>query len=381
MTALASSCPVDVAARTLHHLARVCGVGALTLLALPAIAQESPTFRAGTTLVEVSAIITRGSVPVTDLSAEEVTVFDEGRTQPLVAFELVDLTTSVGLLVPRDFVLVIDDRHISPRLTKATREVARTFIDALSPHDRLAIVNTGSKELVQQLSTDRAVSTALVERVSGERIGMLRALQFESDALTTLEVLRRVAAVLQREGTSERRAVVLVSEGPRVLPQGPRDYDTVALRSAYQSLLRDTASANVAIYAIDPRGLVAGSGTMRRATNPYGLDAHGRPTAGTDPTRQLPPSTAEHLAASMASRYSGTLGQLSMFTGGLLTVDSNDLGKNVPRVIQDSRLYYRLVYAQPEPDPGESHPPVRRIRVHVSRPDVEVRARQQYVPR
>jgi len=366
--------------RTLGCMTRVC-FGALALLAAPdAIAQQPPSFQSGTTLVEVSAIVTRAGVPVTDLRAEEVTVFDEGRAQPLVAFEFVDMTTDVGLLERRDFVLVIDDRHISPRLTKATREVARALIGSLSPHDRLAIVNTGSKDLVQQLSTDRAVSEALINRVSGERIGLLRAMQFESDALTTLEVLRGVAAVLQREGTSERHAVVLVSEGPRVLPQGPGDHETVALRSAYRALLRETASANVAIYAIDPRGLEAGSGTIRRATNPYGLDAQGRPTA-TDSTRQLPPSTAEHLAASMASRYSGTLGQLSRFTGGLLTVDSNELGKNIPRVIQDSRQYYRLVYVQPEPDPGGRHPTVRRIHVHVTRPGVEVRARQQYVPR
>ena len=174
--------------------------------------------------------------------------------------------------------------------------------------------------------------------------------------------------------SSERDAVSRsVCRG--VLPQGPGDHETIALRSAYQALLRETASANVAIYAIDPRGLGAGNGTIRRATNPYGLDARGQPTVGADSNVGAATSSAEHLAAGMANRYSGTLGQLSRFTGGMLTVDSNELGKNIPRVIQDSRQDYRLVYVQPEPDPGGHHPTVRRIRVHVTRPGVEVRAR------
>ena len=86
-------------------------------------------------------------------------------------------------------------------------------------------------------------------------------------------------------------------------------------------------------------------------------------------------------AASMASRYMGTLGQLSSFTGGLLTVDHNDLGTHIPLVIRDSRQYHRLVYAQPEPRTGRPQPATRRIKVIVSRPGVDVRARQQYAPR
>lgn len=341
------------------------------------VAQE-PRFRSGVTLVEVSAIVTRDGVPVTDLTSDEIRVFDEAEPQALVSFEFVDLTTPAGLTQRRDYVLVVDDRHISPRLTKATREVALSFIRALSPVDRLAIVNTGSRELVQQLSTDRVASERLALQVSGERIGLHRAMQFESDALTTLEVLRRVTAVLAREGTSERRAVVLVSEGPRVLPQGPRDEDTPALRAAYRTLLRDAAAANVAIYSIDPRGLEASSGAIRVATSPLST----RPTS--QAAQSAPPvlaMAAEQSAASMAGRHMGTLGQLSSFTGGLLTVDHNDLGKNIPLVIRDSRQYYRLVYVQPDPRPGEALPSTRRIRVAVSRPGVEVRARQQYVPR
>jgi hypothetical protein len=65
----------------------------------------------------------------------------------------------------------------------------------------------------------------------------------------------------------------------------------------------------------------------------------------------------------------------------LLTVDTNDLGKHIPGIMQDSRQYYRLAYVQPELAEGKAPSQPRRIEVEVDRPRVEVRARQRYVPK
>ena len=86
---------------------RVVVVLAAMVLGAALVAQEQPTFRAETTLVEVSAIVTRDGVPVTDLRQDEVRVLDNGVEQPLVAFEYVDLTTVEGPAQRRDFVLVV----------------------------------------------------------------------------------------------------------------------------------------------------------------------------------------------------------------------------------------------------------------------------------
>ncbi len=59
-------------------------------------APSQPVFRAGTTLVEVSAVVTRDGRPVTDVRADEVTVLDNGEPQALVAFEYVDLGQGDG---------------------------------------------------------------------------------------------------------------------------------------------------------------------------------------------------------------------------------------------------------------------------------------------
>jgi VWFA-related protein len=370
-------------------LRRIALVAFVLSLALPlrgqtpssALSTDQPVFRAETTLVEVSAIVTSDGVPVTDLTADEVQVFDEGRRQPLVSFEFVDLTTTEGPPQGRDFVLVLDDRHIAPKHTRPTRDVALAFIRALGPHDRLAIVNTGSTELVQQLSTDRPAAEALVRRVRGEQPGFRMPIEAELYARITFDVLRNVAKVVQREGTGERRAVVLVSEGHSVFPEGPQGDQYAELRTAYMDMLREASLANVAVYSIDPRGLmVSGPGGATRPADPRATGSPDLTTSFSALGNQLPTTTAEAVAAALAARRFGSLGRLASYTGGVLTVDTNDLGKDIPRILQDSRQYYRLVYAQPDAEPGRVHPATRRIQVKVARAGVQVRARQQYVP-
>src|SRR5690606_25388289 len=139
--------------------------------------QKQPSFRSSTVVVEVSAVITQDGEPVTDIRRDEVLVRDEDVPQELIAFEYVDLrdarrgaagstraNTSVGVVPKRqrDYVLVLDDLHISPRLTRPTTDIAYALIDALAREDRLAIVNTGPHELVLQLSTDREAAKGIV---------------------------------------------------------------------------------------------------------------------------------------------------------------------------------------------------------------------------
>lgn len=334
------------------------------------VAQEQPTFRAGTTLVEVSAIVTRDGVPVTDLRREDVRVLDNGVERPVVAFEYVDLTTVEGPAQRRDFVLVIDDWHIEPRLTKPTQDVALRFVDALGPDDRLAIVNTGPQDLVQQLSTDREESRRLIRRFRGQA-GFAMAWEVHTRARTALQVLRGVAETLGTDAV-ERRAVVVISQGHALFAENRSNlsYDADLVRADYHDVLREASLANVAIYGIDPRGLVAGGPTnVSRMVGGGRMAVETASRAGAD------------VADSMAARYYGSLGLLAMNTGGTLTVDTNDLGKRIPGIMQDSRQYYRLAYAQPELDEGKSQSEPRRIEVKVDRPRVEVRARQRYVPK
>jgi VWFA-related protein len=345
---------------------RVVIVLAAMVLGAALVAQEQPTFRAGTTLVEVSAIVTRDGVPVLDLRQDEVRVLDNGVEQPLVAFEYVDLTTVEGPAQRRDFVLIVDDLHISPQLTTQVRDVAAALMRELGPHDRLGLVTTGPHQVVVDPTTDReAVQTGL-ERVRGQQpYGTTTSLELEMRARSAFDVIRSVAESLKGDAV-ERRTIVLVSEGHQLLPDGVgRLNDDPAVLAMYMDVVRHAALANVAIYAIDPRGLIAPASGI----------------SGGGVASSVAAAMQGGAAGSMARRRFGSLGTIAMHTGGTLTVDTNDLTADIPRIVRDSRRYYRLAYVQPEPAEGKRQPRTRAIEVKVDRRGVEVRARQRYAPR
>ena len=323
---------------------------------------SQPTFRAGTTLVDVSAVVTRDGQPVTDLRREDFTVLDNGVPQPLVAYEYVDLGRGETPAQRRDFLIVIDDLHIAARRTQQTIAAALAFIDALGPHDRLAVVHTGPPDVAIEFTTDRDAARALVRRTRGQQLAAAPAPgELDLRARMALDVLRQVAASL-RDDAGERRAVLFISEGHPTFSGEPSAFATRDAQLSYfefLDLLRAAALGNVAIYTIDPRGLRA------------------QDTAGV-PSRLY--NTTGDAGPSLGGDLHGSLAALALNTGGRQTYWTNDITKNFARLLQDSRQYYRLAYLQPDPPPGKSQPRVRTIKVKVSREGVQVRARQRYAP-
>lgn len=70
-----------------------------------------PTFRAGTVLVQVSAVVTAGGKPITDLRRDEVQILDNGVPQDLVAFEYIDLRVIAVLHGARDLGPILSTRE------------------------------------------------------------------------------------------------------------------------------------------------------------------------------------------------------------------------------------------------------------------------------
>jgi|688.fasta_scaffold72518_2 VWFA-related protein len=344
-------------------------LAAATLQAQAPAPSGQPTFRGGTTLVEVSAIVTRDGRPVTDLRAEEVTVLDNGKPQPLTAFERVDLGRGEQPSQRRDFVLVLDDWHIHPTRTAPAADAALAFVDALGPHDRLAVVNTApTGEIALDLTTGREPARAAIRAFRGQKTGGTP-MEAEFRTRRAMEVLGHVASAV-RDDARERRAILLVSEGHDGFVQEGNARLTPAGQAAfndYMQVLREAAIGNVAIYTVDPRGLRAPS------------------TAHLPSSQMVNMGGSENPQFTQATQISngeifGSLAILARNTGGIQTLWTNDLTKIFPQVLQDSRQYYRLAYAQPDPAPGKKHPESRSIEVKVARRGLDVRARQRYAP-
>ena len=349
------------------------------IIGLAQAPSSQPTFKAGTTLVEVSAVVTRDGRPVTDLRADEVTLLDNGVAQPLAEFAFVDTRTLDGPQARRDFVLVVDDLHIQPRHMPQAKLAARAVIDALEPHDRLAVMTTARDDQTLDFTTDR--QTAIGALAAVQAFGPpTAAFEAEHRARTAMAILRAVASNM-RSDAGERRSFVLVSEG-HAMPFAEARLDDYRLAWVeYLAVLREAALSNVAIYAIDPRGLRTGGMTAATPSR----DVMMRPAdVSSGFASTLTPSVALDSLVSgtqSLSAHFGSLGTLTVNTGGLLTTARNNLAADVPRMLEDSRQYYRLAYVQPDPRPGRTQPASRRIEVKVSRQDVHVRARQRYAPK
>jgi VWFA-related protein len=159
-----------------------------------------------------------------------------------------------------------------------------------------------------------------------------------------------------------------VGVGPRgVLTANPQPYDDQSRQNCdkeqmelamtdneryFRELFEDANRANVSFYPVDPRGL---------------------PAVDTDigPTPPLPPA----LDRAVLDHRIETLRMLADNTDGIALVNSNDLNKQMRRLAADLTSYYLLGYASTN---AKLDGRFRTIKVKVSRPGVEVRARHGY---
>ena len=118
---------------------------------------------------------------------------------------------------------------------------------------------------------------------------------------------------------------------------------------ALRSLINRARLANVAIYTVDPRGLVAANTSGR--DNPGSFDFEDV----------------------------GTHRDLAAATGGRAIVASNDVDGSLERMSVENRAYYLIGY-EPAPGDGSKKPKARRLRVTTREPGVELLHRSLYLP-
>jgi len=164
-----------------------------------------------------------------------------------------------------------------------------------------------------------------------------------------------------------RKSVLFFSEGlvipPNVMPR-------------FLALIDEANRANVAVYAMDAKGLRAES-TQAEARDEINAYASGRLNNG---ERNIG-------AGGAASRYlernedtlrmdpSSGLGQLANETGGFLIAGSNNFDKGFGRVSEDIRAHYILTYSSSKPAFDGKF---RTIGVKVKRPGYTVSHRKGY---
>jgi VWFA-related protein len=324
----------------------------------PPSPDATPSFRSGISYVELGAsVLDKARNPVTGLSAADFTVLEDGQPQKILSFSEInipdpppppvawmrDVTPDVQAndeaMNGRLVVILLDDAHArnDQANLKRTKDVANLLIDRLGPADRATVLFTrllGS----QDFTSDHAKLRAAVNRFVPFRspFGCDECLRYSLDRLE--KIATDLAALPGR-----RKALFYFGEGVP-MPDLDGKNDPFMLGVQLERIFREAQRANLNIYPIDPSGLT-GLGEF---------DA-GKSLSG------LPPSEFYRTVAEN--------------TGGLATVNRNDLDSIVAPALRENGAYYLLGYQSPN---LKTDGVFRKIDVKVNRPGVTVRARSGY---
>lgn len=400
------------------------------------IAQQAPVFRSSVDIVHLDvSVLDSKRVPVRGLTAKDFTVLEDGKPQPIVAFSAVDVPDPEPPAAPwmktyspdvqtnagsqnaegRLFVLLMDDAMLppSPAFVKSAKDIAKKFLDRVTPADRVAVVFSAQGRN-QNFTNDRArLVQAIDSMTTGQASHTLgwetaRKLppadtapcsedpygpKFDVDSQyrrASMATLRGVAETLI-SAPQRRKSLIFVSPGIDIDSLGvarPIKQDLcvrAALREMNGDLLRDMPDlflrmrrANVTIYPIDPGGL-------------GGLDAFVAATAESIPllrTQNEPPPAdfdwfnpgatlprPRDISLRVASISLEFLREAAENTGGLAVVGTNDFDAGLDRIFKENGSYYVIGYQEP---PGSKPGSLHTLKVKVDRPGLEIRARDGY---
>jgi VWFA-related protein len=259
-------------------IATICALACWVFLkqlpeSVPLHAQQSSnapgdenTFHAESRLVLVDTIVTdKKNNYVRDLTQKDFKVWEDGKEQNITSFSYEEANSSTPAAKPRYMVLFFDNSTMNAGDQVQARQAAAKFIDANAAPDRLiAIAEFGGTVTISQNFTSDA--DRLKQVVAGNKgsavspnpqptmaslatpTGMPSLIGAEQDfgVQTVLLALRDLAKNMS--GVPGRKTLVMLTAG---FPLNPE------YQSQITAVIDSCNKANVAIYPIDVRGLVA----------------------------------------------------------------------------------------------------------------------------
>lgn len=340
-----------------------------------ASAQQAPpdtgkTFRSGVDVVRLDvSVLDQNRVPIRGLTAADFTVVEDGRPQPIIAFDAVDLpnyrsaraswmrdiapdVVSNRFNAQRVMVILLDDFGVplDPSAVQFSKNIARATIDQLGPADLAAVVYTFTRSKGQEFTTDRARLLAAVDRFTSSAAPLevpprvnSRADSPSQPAASSfgpagarvcgdcLTMALRNAAEILSAWPGARKSLVLISPAQR--GASPETLEGAAENDDLTRTFKAMQEANLNIYQFDPRGLEVN----RRVNDDFGMFAES--------------------------------------TGGRAITATNAPWELVPQMFRENSSYYVLgIRSTNLTRDGR----FRRVTVRVSRSGAEVRTRSGY---
>ncbi len=376
-------------------------------------------FKSQTTLVQVPVIVTdKSGNHIHGLTKADFTILENGKAQKIATLEEIIPASSNNTLVagnpggvfsnltpdeskPRSMTVLLLDQVNTPFLDQSygRQQLIRylaNHLDSSQPTGLMVLTNRGVTVL-SPLDSDPATLITILKKATGKVSEMetfsndakavaagqaqasglggirpgdspenrIRAFMLAADATNATNIQSRaiettlrglLSIALSLTGVPGRKSLVWVTGS------FPFDLDSFGsvpgdanLRALYERTLNALNDAQVSMYPVDARGLLA---------DPM--------FAGDSMNSLFGPSVPDALRQSTLV----SLKNLAAMTGGVAYYNTNDLTSAFGRAAQDSSSYYSLTYYM---DRRNTKPGWRKLQVEVPRKDAEVRARAGYL--
>jgi VWFA-related protein len=343
-----------------------CGMAVLFLTVEARQAPPQTTFRAGVDLVDVDvSVLDRNRLPVRGLTADDFTVYEDGKVRPIAAFSAVDLPTRerpsapwlaeiapdvVANEFPREgrLVVILMDRSIGPEHGKTAVDFAEAAVDQLRPGD-MAAVAYSTFGVPQNFTADRALLLAAIRQPTSRRPA--------GDSGSPAECfcgacsLETITGIAEAMAPIRQRRKVLLFVGTNLSIQSRSATCGGVIGSLRGRAIRALQAGNITVHTFDPSGVE---------------------TLMDDASMQTPSSSRMRMAA---LQRRGNVAILPDETGGRVVRDSFRPADHVASLLRESTSYYVLGFVPTAPATSRRF---HEISVKVDRRDVKLQARRGY---
>ena len=378
---------------------------------LPVMGQNKPAddkddvVKIRTNLVQVDAVVTKDGKPVTNLTADDFEIYEDGRRQTITSFAYIsnvpssarnatvasaplkDSATDKGSTTPpppvepvqrdaarRTIAIVVDDLGISAESMGQIKTRLRKFLaEELQPNDLVAIIRTGGTVgALQQFTTDKRMLNRAVDELRWNvcsRMGLsvvprvesvgdpscyddspslsLKALRFILESMGRLPGRKSMILLsdnLPIEREQRGPGISLVSDASEKIRTGPKKEDAFGIIQV---------GADVKNYGSWLRRI--SETAIRSSVVIYSVDTQGLQYTGitaADSVFERIPESQPRSVGLLPERFrmlqvnrEGSL-LLAQQTGGFQITNSNDL--QLDRILEDQSGYYLLGYRPSE---------------------------------
>src|SRR5712691_3709062 len=291
-------------------------------------------------------VVDREGRSVTHLSQNDFAVYEDGVKQSILHFE--------PTAAPFSLVLMLDTSGSTVNFRQQLKQAAWRFLDALSPEDRVEVIQFNAKvKALANFSIDRKKTAYAIEIADG------------AGETHLYDALKYALRELEKVGRG-RKAIVVLTDG----------LDT-QMRNADRASAAKAQTNEAAVAAINPAASAALNSVLNTADR-QGVTIYPIALPSGDPTRLPLPDpviTAIYTAArnrlqTLADRTGGRLNEIHRL---------EEMARLYAEVAADLRSLYTVAYQArgDRPRDGKWH----EIRVEVTHPELIARTRPGYYAR